>query len=656
MCMTRSAVIGFVHWRCLMLLALVAVAGLVAQPGVAQQTASEPSLLNPGAYTRYVLTFTGAIPGDAELIVHLGQQDGIIRHAWAQTRGVWRLAKAVDASGLKVEGGRLRGKLLVSTARVPDLDLPRNDPGRGSPGVMCEYALDVRIDGEKLEGTFAGTWAWRIGSGVVTPKGKLGLEVEDLKFATHEPREVKGRIAGRAISEQELRRQNAVAPGRDWPNYHGANGAYAATPGGHKLVDSFADARLLWKSEFIPPGRVQSRRYGENNLAKFLERGATGGECSPIVMDGRVFMYYVDPTGEEMDEYWQQSINAGRRVVRKQWHRRADDVFMCVDMETGQTLWKHRFPLAGINQIASKGSYTHTMAAGNGVVIGRGSGGVTYAFEAKTGKLLWRRNIPAGHASIIIDGVYFPAPTGGLANVRLIAYEARTGEQLWEIPGAAGRGSLPLHWTHDGKHYVIVGNTEGTVRCVHARTGKVLWEQADVGHNLFSLQNDGDYLVANTSASSGDDGAPGGFRITPTGLEKLWVVPADKAYTFGGARTPPAIGNGIAWIPNHRGPGLAVDFKTGRVQTFAYRERNSFFYIMDDKLIIDMDISHERTEIGIAPLDPSKVDEAPGKVSAPHRTTTGYWPHPFRHALVDGRIIIRGAHGLYCYDLRKPQE
>ncbi|MCC5828068.1 MAG: PQQ-binding-like beta-propeller repeat protein [Phycisphaeraceae bacterium] len=630
---------------------LVVVAGASSILGGQLAGAPGPVTTRPGELSRYVLSFTGALPGQAELIVHLGEQDGIFRQAWAQTSGVWMLAKDVDASQLRLKGRRLTGTLKVNTARVPDT---ANPPG-GSPGVMGAYELDVRLDGDRLEGTFEGTWAWRIGREVVTPEGKLGLEADDLKFATRPPRPVDGTVAVRVRSQEELRRQYSVAEGRDWPNYHGPRGAYAATPGGHELVDSFADARLLWKSEFTPPGRLQTRRYGEGNLHRFLERGATGGGASPVVKDGRVYLYYFEPAGEEMDGYWRQSIDAGRRVVRKQWHARADDVFLCVDAATGQTLWKQRFPLAGRNDIGAKGSFTHTMAVGDGVAIGRGSGGITYAFDAKTGELLWRQSIGGGHASIIIDGVLFHARSGGVLDVPLIAFNARSGEQLWEIPGAVGRMALPLHWTHDGKHYVIAGTTEGTVRCVEVHSGEVLWEERGVGYNLFSPQNDGDYLVANTAATGRDPGAPGGFRITPEGLKKMWSVPKEKVNQFGGARTPPVIADGIAWIPNYRDAGLAVDFETGEVSTFAYRQQNSFFYVMDDKLILDMDVTHERTEIGIAPLDPSRVDTAEAKVSTPHRTTSAYWPHPFRHALFDGRIIIRGAHGMYCYDLRKPK-
>jgi len=35
-----------------------------------------------------------------------------------------------------------------------------------------------------------------------------------------------------------------------------------------------------------------------------------------------------------------------------------------------------------------------------------------------------------------------------------------------------------------------------------------------------------------------------------------------------------------------------------------------------------------------------------------HLPTTGYWPIVGNHPMADGRWVLRGARGIYCYDLR----
>ncbi|MCC5828067.1 MAG: hypothetical protein JJU36_01340 [Phycisphaeraceae bacterium] len=151
-------------------------------------------------YERYVLTLTGALPGGATLILHLGHQHGAFRQAWAETEGVWSLAKAVDASRLKLEAGRLTGTVEVDTGRVPaSVDAPGD-----FPGVIATYRLDIDIKEGKPAGTFQGQWAWRVGNRVTWPEGKLVLEDEDVKWVTRDETEVSGEVSGRA---------NACRPG-----------------------------------------------------------------------------------------------------------------------------------------------------------------------------------------------------------------------------------------------------------------------------------------------------------------------------------------------------------------------------------------------------------------------------------------------------------
>ncbi|MCC5828194.1 MAG: PQQ-like beta-propeller repeat protein [Phycisphaeraceae bacterium] len=445
-----------------------------------------------------------------------------------------------------------------------------------------------------------------------------------------------------------------MAAGRDWPNYLGANGGHAAAPSGHELVEDFRDARLVWKSEFTPPGRNQTTRYGEGNIIRYRARSWAGGEASPVVADGRVYLYYFDPAGERMLDYVDESIEVGRAVVRKQWHARADDVFLCVDAETGQTLWKKRFPLAGHNSFAAKGSYTHTPAVDDGILIGRGSAGITYAFEAETGRLLWRGGIGGGHAGIIIDGVYF-SPAGGGIDVPLTAVDARTGKELWRIAGTVGHQSIPVRWSHGGEHYVIAGNSAGKVYCVHARSGEVLWTASGLGANIHNLYVDGDHLVAN-AAPRGEAPQPAGYRITPDGLEHLWTLSAERI-EHDPRRTQPVIANGHAWLRCDGRPSrlIVVEMETGRITADVSGPVGEFLYFMDGMIIADQDVSHSNTNLRMIIADPNQPrSEQDGFTSARHRQTSGYWPHPFRHALFDGRIVIRGARGLYCYDLRKP--
>ena len=40
----------------------------------------------------------------------------------------------------------------------------------------------------------------------------------------------------------------------------------------------------------------------------------------------------------------------------------------------------------------------------------------------------------------------------------------------------------------------------------------------------------------------------------------------------------------------------------------------------------------------------------------PHPTTTAYNGQPLVSPIVEGRIFMRGGDGIYCYDLRRPED
>lgn len=69
-----------------------------------------------------------------------------------------------------------------------------------------------------------------------------------------------------------------------WPCYIGPYGAFNSTDDQNTLVDRLHHARRVWKSEYTPPAKSQSGRYGCN-----YHQRATGGGASPIVHDGKVY-------------------------------------------------------------------------------------------------------------------------------------------------------------------------------------------------------------------------------------------------------------------------------------------------------------------------------------------------------------------------------
>ena len=76
---------------------------------------------------------------------------------------------------------------------------------------------------------------------------------------------------------------------------------------------------------------------------------------------------------------------------------------------------------------------------------------------------------------------------------------------------------------------------------------------------------------------------------------------------------------------------------------------------MDDRLISQADASHSSTPLLFYDAtDPRKLRRLGDVWNTWHWSTSAYSPMFMSHAMADGRVIIRGGRGLFCYDLRKP--
>jgi acetyl esterase/lipase len=154
---------------------------VIVQPAAthAAAPASEPSIS---------LTLVKAVDGkDLELLL---QPEGTAIVAGMGDAQDWNHAShLVDASGLRLHGGMLRG--IVKVRLVPDATKPKD----GKP-VDCEFTLGVKLARDTAAGTYT---------------GKVG------------PAECKGSVAGRRIpsytggaGEIELRLENAADSDKEW--------------------------------------------------------------------------------------------------------------------------------------------------------------------------------------------------------------------------------------------------------------------------------------------------------------------------------------------------------------------------------------------------------------------------------------------------------
>ena len=209
---------------------------------------------------------------------------------------------------------------------------------------------------------------------------------------------------------------------------------------------------------------------------------------------------------------------------------------------------------------------------------------------------------------------------------------------------------------HKGKPYIVVGNAAGQLRCVDPADGKVLWQKEKVGRNDMTMSVRGPYLLCNGNMAEKGDGRLACYRIDLEGAEHLWTIDNSKI-DYRPMAAPPAMTDGHAFIRDRRPEGLTVvDLAGGKIAAkLAYNlSASGYVQIADGKALLQIDASHGPTDLLWYDI------AAPGKAAGlgdhwptRHRTTASYYPILISHAIADGRIFIRGARGIYCYDLRR---
>ena len=201
---------------------------------------------------------------------------------------------------------------------------------------------------------------------------------------------------------------------------------------------------------------------------------------------------------------------------------------LALNAATGATLWRYRSTFGAQNN--------RGVAVAEGMVFTGQAGSRVVALDQKTGALVWETRVidvpPGGRgggtpgATLYSDGRVFAGVAGGEAGVRgqFAAFDAKTGKELWRFnlvpgPGELGHdtwegeswktGGAPL-WTHAaidpdlGLVYIPAGNAwpdqdgsrrggdnlfSASIVALDVKTGAYKWHFQEVHHDLWDYDN-----------------------------------------------------------------------------------------------------------------------------------------------------------------------
>jgi hypothetical protein len=150
--------------------------------------------------------------------------------------------------------------------------------------------------------------------------------------------------------------------------------------------------------------------------------------------------------------------------------------------------------------------------------------------------------------------------------------------------------------------------------------------------------------------------ALGCYRISNEGARHLWTLDRDK-YPYTPSHAPVAAADGHAFFRLKKPDGLAVvEIASGKVVAQVLQTLGASGYVQwtDGFVMLQSDASHGPTPLNWYDVSvPSKTKQLGQTWPTLHRTTASYYPVLVSHAVADGRLFIRGARGIFCYDLRR---
>lgn len=330
--------------------------------------------------------------------------------------------------------------------------------------------------------------------------------------------------------------------------------------------------------------------------------------------------------------------------------RRADEAVTAYDLETGREVWAFRYPAEFTEWMGGDGPRA-TPTWHEGLVHSLGATGELVCLRGQTGELLWRTNLLTANqsanlryglcASPVVVGEQLIVLTGDVSSGNsVVGYDRRTGRKLWSALSERQAYTSPLLATLAGRPQVLVV-TASRALGLDLTDHRVLWEfpwtvQYDnaictptlVGTNQFVIAagyGAGAALLEVTATADG-------FAARPVWRNRNLKTKFNPAVLYEGHLY--GLDEGVL---------ACVEVATGERKWREGRYGYGQLLRAADHLIV---LGGEG-ELALVRATPERFEER-----ARVRALTGKtWNVP---ALAEGRLLVRNAAEMACYDLRRP--
>jgi outer membrane protein assembly factor BamB len=294
--------------------------------------------------------------------------------------------------------------------------------------------------------------------------GRRTLSNEDQYTLLEQHRAEQRRQAELATQTGAPGQQTAAAPaGTGQPNAPGGTSVDGGQPTDMSHLEaSSKPARNYW-TDFRGPNRdgvydelMIQTSWAAGGLPQLWKQPIGGGYASFVIAEGRAF------TIEQ---------------------RRAQETVAAYDVETGRELWTHGWNAEFRESMGGDGPRA-TPTWHDGRVYALGAAGELRCLDAKTGKLIWNRNILTDNVAenlqwgmaaspLIVDDKVIMLPGGALGK-SVVAYNKLTGAPVWKALDDEASYTSPMLVTLAGRRQILVVTAGRVVGLTE--DGAQLWE------------------------------------------------------------------------------------------------------------------------------------------------------------------------------------
>jgi outer membrane protein assembly factor BamB len=347
---------------------------------------------------------------------------------------------------------------------------------------------------------------------------------------------------------------------------------------------------------------------------------------------------------------WSSMAVVGGRLFTQEQRGEAEAV-ICLDAATGREIWAHEDATRFWEAVSGAGPRA-TPAFADGRLYTLGAKGRLNCLDAATGRCVWSHNIADDSGAEVPLWAFSGSPlatrgmvvafAGGQGEKQLLAYEAATGAPAWSVPAGQLSYSSPQLVSIDGMPQILILDDRGLVS-VSPESGALLWEySAPIPGAPRSVEAS---AVGPSQILIATEAGIGMVLLDVQRDDEKWSVSASEtSNNFKPAFSDFVVHNGFVY-----GFDSAIfacaDYRTGKRQWKQGRYgHGQVLLLADQELLL---IQAESGEVVLLAANPERLEER-GRFQAIDGKT---WNHP---AIVRGRLFVRNAEEIACYDLGTP--